>query len=98
MSRCSSASVWGGIGCPSGVRNVARRLRSAAQFGVEAADAEAGRGGFQPVDDASALADQVLTLPGRTLGVLLFEGWDRGHAAMIRLAAQPADEGTLEQA
>jgi hypothetical protein len=27
---------------------------------------------------------------------LLFESWDRHHVAMVWLAAQPTDEGTLQ--
>ncbi len=63
-----------------------KTLRSATQFGVKAADIQAGKGGFQPVDDASAFADQVLTFTRRTHSVLLLESGDRGHAAMIWLA------------
>jgi hypothetical protein len=62
-------------------------LRSAAQFWIEGTDAETGEGRFKPIDDTRAFADQVLTLTRRTLGILFFEGWDRGHAAMAWLAA-----------
>src|SRR3954453_22565982 len=63
----------------------------------EAPDAEAGQATPHPVDDAGALADQALALPVRAPGVLLREGRDRGHAAVAPLAAQPTQEGTLEQ-
>jgi hypothetical protein len=73
-------------------------LQCAVQFWVEATDAESGERGFQPVDDVRAVADQALTLARLTLGIFLVEGRDRGHAAMARLAAEPAQEGTFEQA
>ena len=44
-----------------------------------------------------ALADQALPLPVRALGVLFLERRDRDHAAVVRLAAQPAEEGPPEQ-
>ena len=72
-------------------------LRRLAQGRLEAADAQAGQGALHPVHDPGALADQALPLAARALGVLLLEGRDRGHAAVARLAAQPAQEGALEQ-
>ena len=72
-------------------------LRRLAQGRLEAADAQAGQGALHPVHDPGALADQALPLAARALGVLLLEGRDRGHAAVVRLAAQPAQEGALEQ-
>jgi hypothetical protein len=52
---------------------------------------------FIPVHDAGALAHKDLALAVRTLGVLLLERGHRGHAAVVRLAAQPAQESALEQ-
>ena len=72
-------------------------LRGLAQGRLEAADAQAGQGALHPVHDPGALADEPLPLAARALGVLLLEGRDRGHAAVVRLAAQPAQEGALEQ-
>ena len=97
MSRRSSASVLGGRGAPSGVRSAAQALRRRAQRRLEAADAEARQGALHPVHDAGALADQALALAVRPLGILLLEGRDRGHAAVVRFATQPAEEGALEQ-
>jgi hypothetical protein len=94
MSRRSSASVFGGSGAPSAVRSASRR---AAQGRLEAADAEAGQGALHPVHDPGALAHEALALAARALGVLLLQRRDRGHAAVARLAAQPAEEGALEQ-
>ena len=42
-------------------------------------------------------ADQLLALAVRPLGILLFECRDRRHAAVLLLAAQPAEKGALEQ-
>jgi hypothetical protein len=83
-------------------RHVLRRtqrletLRRIAQFWIEAPDAETGQTGFQPAHDACALADQVLALAVRALGILLRLRCDRDHATMIPLAAQPADKHPLE--
>ena len=71
--------------------------RRLAQGRPEAADAEARQATPHPVDDAGALADQALPLPVRALGVLFLERRDRDHAAVVRLAAQPAEEGPPEQ-
>ena len=71
--------------------------RRRAQGRSEAPDAEARQATPHPVDDAGALADQALPLPVRALGVLFLERRDRDHAAVVRLAAQPAEEGPPEQ-
>ncbi len=104
ISRRSSASVFGGSATPSAVRSPSRRsgaprLRGGrpAQVRFEAANAEAGQGALHPVDDAGALADQVLALPVGPLGVFLFKRWDHRHAAVPRLTAQPTQEGALQQ-
>src|SRR5438128_604152 len=70
-------------------------LRRAAQARLEAADAEAGQGALHPVHDPGALAHEALALAARALGVLLLQRRRRGHAAVVRLAAQPAQEGAL---
>jgi hypothetical protein len=78
----------------------AQRLQAlgcAAQGRLEAAHAQASEGGLDPVDHARALGHQALVLAGWALGILLRERGHRGHAAMATLAAEPAEEGALEQ-
>ena len=72
-------------------------FRRLAQGRLEAADAEAGQVALHPVHNAGSLADQALTLAVRSPGVLVLERRHRGHAAVVRLAPQPAEEGALEQ-
>src|SRR6516162_6910046 len=72
-------------------------LRCFAQFRVEAANAETHQGGFHPVDDAGALANQLLALAGRAFRILLFQCGDSGHAAVFLLAAQPTEQRPFEQ-
>src|SRR4051812_669970 len=100
MSRRSSARVLGGRGAPSGSRRVLRRSgawRSLAQGGLEAPNAEPSQSALDPIDQAGALTNQALALTGWTLGIFLFERRDLGHAAVAALAAQPAQEGPLQQ-
>ena len=97
MSRRSSASVFGGSGAALRRAQRLQALGRVAQRRLEAADAEAGQAALHPVHDAGALADQALALAVGAPGVLLREGRDRGHAAVVRLAAQPAEKGALEQ-
>src|SRR3954452_5769342 len=77
--------------------NGARSDRTLAQRRLEASDAEARQGALHPVHDPGALADQALVLPVRPLGVLLLGRRDRGRGAVAPFAAQPAEEGALEQ-
>jgi hypothetical protein len=72
-------------------------LRHPAQGRLEAANPEPSQGALDPVDNAGALANQALALAVRPLGILLLEGWDRGHAALTPFAAQPAEEGSARQ-
>ena len=67
------------------------------QSRLEVPDTQPGEATLHPVHDTRALADQVLALAVRALGILLLKRRDRDHAAMIRLAAKPADEDALEQ-
>ena len=97
ISRRNSASVFGGSGVPSGVRNVSSRAAASAQVRLEAANAEPSQCALDAVDDARALADQLLALAAWPFGVLLLKGRDRDHAAMVALAAQPAEKGPLQQ-
>src|SRR5262245_3680434 len=64
--------------------------------GIEAADAEPCQGRLDAVDDRGVLANEGLALAVGTLGIFLREGRDRGHLAVVPLAAQPAEEGALE--
>src|SRR3954465_14032498 len=96
MSRRSSARVFGGSGAPFRVAQSVEAVRGVAQGRLEAPDAETGQGGLHPVHHAGALADQALPLAVRPPGVLLFERGHRGHGAVVRLTAQPAEEGALQ--
>ena len=72
-------------------------LRRGAEARLEAPDAETDQRAFDPVHEPGALADQGLPLAARALGILLVQGRDGRHAAVVRLAAQPTQKGTLEQ-
>jgi hypothetical protein len=104
ISRRSSASVFGGSGTPSAVRRLSRRsaaprLREGkpAQGRFEIPKAKASQGALHSIDDAGALADQVLALTVGPLGIFLFRRRDLCHAAVTPLAAQPAKKGALQQ-
>jgi hypothetical protein len=71
-------------------------LGSLAQGRREAPDAEASQTGLHPIHDARAFANQVLALAVRTPGIFFLESRNRDHVAMVRLAAQPAEENALE--
>src|SRR5262249_22007070 len=94
-SRFNSASVLGGMASPSGVRNCSRRSGDFSSLGsklrmprrVSVADA---------VDDGGVLANEGVALAVGALGILLREGRDGGHLAVVPLAAQPAQKGALE--
>src|SRR5208282_1541261 len=72
-------------------------LRGRAQGRLEAADAKARERALDPVADPRAVADEVLALTARPLGVLLYTARDRRHAAVFPLAAQPAEKSSLQQ-
>src|SRR6516164_7300682 len=97
-SACSSAlsffNGWRSIPGMIPATNQLERLSSPTAMTVLSC-ARATRA-FDLVDDAGTLADKFLALAGRSLGILLFECRDRRHVAMIRLGAQPADEGALQ--
>jgi hypothetical protein len=97
MSRRSSASVFGGSGVPSGVRSCSSRAGALQQGRFETADAEAGERALHPVPDAGALADDPFALAARPLGILYFDRRDRGHAAVVPFATQPAEKGALQK-
>ena len=62
----------------------------------ESANSETGETSLHSVDDARLLLDQALALAARPLGVLIFDGGNRSHAAVLRLTAQPTEKGALE--
>src|ERR1700722_67944 len=64
---------------------------------LEGADSETNEGRFDPIDNARAIAHQLLALPIRSSGILFLNGGDRHHAAVAPLAPQPSKERTLEQ-
>jgi hypothetical protein len=97
ISRRSSASVFGGSGTPSAVRRLSRRSAALRRVGLKPLKAEAGQGALHSIDDAGALADQVLALTVGPLGIFLFRRRDLCHAAVTPLAAQPAKKGALQQ-
>src|SRR6516225_4277153 len=72
-------------------------LRGCAQGRLEAADAEPCERALNSVANARALADEVLALAARPLGVFLLQARDRRHAAVLPLAAQPAEKGSFQQ-
>jgi CubicO group peptidase (beta-lactamase class C family) len=63
---------------------------------IEAADAEPRQGRLDAVDDRGVLANKGLPFPVGALRILLREGADSGHLAVVPLAAQPAEKGALE--
>src|SRR5262245_32934944 len=65
------------------------------QLRIEVADAEPRQGRFHAIDDASLLANEVVPLTVGPLGIFVLDGGDRDHLAVITLAAQPAQKGTL---
>ena len=97
MSRRSSARVLGGRAAPSGVRSVSRRSAAFRRVGLKPRMPRRTR----PALIRFTIRVRSPTRPSRSRfgapGVLLLEGRDRGHAAVVRLAAQPAEEGALEQ-
>src|ERR1700675_2384354 len=63
-----------------------------AQFRIEAANAQPRQRALHPIDEAAAGVDPALALAGGAFGVFLRQRRDRRHAAMVGLAAQPAQE------
>ena len=83
-------------------RSPARAQRSQtlcrlAQCRLEATDAETNQAALDLVDDARALPHQILALAVWPSRILLLKRRDRRHVAMVRLAAQPANEGALQE-
>src|SRR3954463_10074161 len=95
MSRRSSARVLGGSGAPSGSRRALRRSGAWRRVGLK--PRMPSQSALDPIDQAGVLTNQALALTGWTLGILLLERRDLGHAAVTPLAAEPAQEGPLQQ-
>src|SRR5215475_12166897 len=94
-SRFNSASVLGGMASPSGVQ-LFKAVRRLLELGIEVANAEARQRRLDAVDDGGVLANEGVALAVGALGILLREGRDGGHLAVVPLAAQPAQKGALE--
>src|SRR5215831_15717895 len=97
MSRRNSASALGGIGSPSGVRKLSRRVVALFQLRIEAADAEPNQRCLHSVDDPTSLSDEAVMLAVGPLGILVLHCRDLDHLAVITLATQPAKKGAFEQ-
>src|ERR1700746_3908726 len=67
-------------------------FRNLAHGRAQSANAEAGKYRLDLVDNPRLLSDQILALAVRSPRVLLLDRWDRHHAAMARLAPQPAEK------
>src|SRR5262245_22642117 len=91
-SRCSSESVLGGMGSPSGVRRCPRHSGAFLSFGLK----PPRECRLDAVDDGGVLTNEGLAFAVRTLGILLRGGGDRAHLAVVSLAAEPAEEGAFE--
>src|SRR5246500_3078282 len=68
------------------------RFRNLAHGRPQRANAEAGKYRLQLVGNPRLFSDQILALAVRSPRVLLLDRRDRYHAAMARLAAQPAEK------
>jgi hypothetical protein len=91
MSRRSSASVRALPPACTG------SLEALMQSRLEVPDAQPGEASLHAVHDSCALADQILALTVRAPTICLLKCWGRDQAAMIRLTAEPTDEGALEK-
>src|SRR5262245_32156936 len=94
-SRCSSASVLGGIGSPSGVRKCSRRSGAFLSLGLKLRMPSRARVALTRLTMVVCWPTRV-SLAVRALGILLRDGRDRAHLAVVRLTAEPAEEGAFE--
>src|SRR5262249_58936509 len=62
-------------------------LRRLLELGIEGANAEARQRRLDAVDDGGVLANEGVALAVGALGILLREGRDGGHLAVVALAA-----------
>ena len=76
--------------------HVFQALRRLLELRIEVADAEPHQGRLDAVDDGGVLANEGLALAVGALGILLREGGDGGHLAMVPLAAQPAKKDAFQ--
>src|SRR5262249_47072325 len=83
-------------GLALGRAQVFQALRCLLEFGIEAADAEPRQGRLDTVEYAGVLANEDLAFGVGTLGILLDEGRDRTHLAVVPLAAQPTEKRALQ--
>jgi hypothetical protein len=88
MSRRSSASVFGGIGSPSGVRKSLRRPAAFFSLGLKPRIPIQRR--LHSVNDPILLSGEALALAVGPLGIFVLGCRDRHHLAVITLAAQCA--------
>ena len=72
-------------------------FRRPAQHRLEGSNAQADQAALDAVDKPRALAHQALVLAVGRLGILFGQRRYRHHAAVLGLAAQPAEEHPLEQ-
>src|SRR5215471_7956080 len=72
-------------------------LLGLAQFRPKTANAEADEDRLDLVHDPRLLAHEAVPLPVWPFGILLFSRWDRDHAAVTLLAAQPAEQDAQQQ-
>ena len=49
------------------------------------------------VSDPGLLGDKAVSLAVRPFGIILFDRWDRDHAAVTLLTAQPSKQGAQQQ-
>ena len=67
------------------------------QLRIEAPDPEPDQCCFHAIDEPALLANQALALAAWSLSILLSEGRNGSRLAMITLAPQPANKGTLQE-
>src|SRR5215831_15406060 len=67
------------------------------QLDLEIANTVPNQRRLHSVHDTGLLLDQRLTFPMRTPGIFLRKGRDCHHTAVLRLAAQPAENGAHQQ-
>jgi hypothetical protein len=61
-----------------------------AHFQPKPTNAKADEDRLDLVSDPGLLGDEAVSLAVRPFGILLFDRWDRDHAAVTLLAAQPS--------
>ena len=74
---------WLALGCALCLQP----LLCLSQLGIEAPDPEPDQCCFHAIDEPALLANQALALAAWSLGVLVLEGRDCGHAAVVGLTS-----------